>query len=78
MKAKLLKMSEKQKKFKKIGEKAQKYKKLYEDSLLELRLAQEECEVYKAKAEEMKRIALLDVGKLENKILPFVKTIDDT
>lgn len=26
----------------------------------------------------MKKIALLDVGKLEDKILPFVKTLDET
>ncbi len=26
----------------------------------------------------MKKIALLDVGKLENKILPFMKTMDET
>lgn len=34
--------------------------------------------MYKAKADEMKKIALLDVGRLEDKILPFVKTLDDT
>lgn len=34
--------------------------------------------MYKTKAEEMKKIALLDVGKLEDKILPFVKTLDET
>lgn len=26
----------------------------------------------------MKRVALLDVGKLEDKILPFVKTMDES
>lgn len=34
--------------------------------------------MYKDKAEEMKKIALLDVGKLEDKIMPFVRTLDET
>jgi hypothetical protein len=33
---------------------------------------------YKAKAEEMKKIALLDVGKLEHKLLPFMKTMNES
>lgn len=57
-------MQEKEKKFRKIAEKAQKYKKLYLEATVQLEVTQEKCKAYKNKAEEMKRIALLDVGKL--------------
>jgi hypothetical protein len=57
-------MKEKEKKYAKIAEKAKKYKSLYEEALEELELLKSECQAYKAKAEEMKKIALLDVTKL--------------
>jgi hypothetical protein len=70
-------MKEKEKKFAKIAEKAQKYRNLYEEAVEELEVLKAECQAYKAKAEEMKRIAMLDVNKLESKLLPFMKNMDE-
>jgi DNA repair exonuclease SbcCD ATPase subunit len=75
--SKLKKMKEKEKKFAKIAEKAIKYKTLYEEALHELDLLKSECQAYKTKAEEMKKIALLDVNKLESKLKPFIKSMDE-
>lgn len=45
-------------------EKAKMYKKLWKETQGELDAVREECEVYKCQAEEMKRIALVDVQML--------------
>lgn len=51
-----------------VYNKAKEYKAMYLDSLEQIEILKQECEVYKQQAEQMKEIALRDLCALREKV----------
>lgn len=61
-------MNEREKKAMKILNQAKKYKVLYTNARMEINELQNECQIYKQHANEMKNIILHDIQELRQKV----------
>lgn len=66
-------MQEKDRKFKQVKEKKEKYKQFYIDTCEELQSVRQQSEIYWKQIQEIKNIAIFDIERLKQEVVPSGK-----